>query len=521
MILKSFRLRLALLSALLSGVALVGFGAFAWWVVYDIKLRQVEIDVISNAERESHRMVPADMWRNFGESVLPRLMGSRDPHQLLFLVEDASGEVIYRSPHWPANMDSSKFEWPTTAQPLEAERLERPGFMPPPPPDGMGLGRPPLHPDDIHVDRPPHPHDFLPREALDRNSGELHASQLARPRSVLQTLKIEDTKWEIGLATTQFLRVAIAFDLGAIDEDMQLISNGFIFSVPFALAFIGLGAWFVSGRALNPVRRLNQSIHQLTAQGLDHRIALAGEYGEFAELISGFNAMLERLEKSFKQASRFSADAAHELRTPLTILQGQIELAMTQVEAGSAMQTTLGTILDEVRRLSSISRKLLLLSQADAGRLRLQRVGVNLTAELEGLVEDARMMAVDLAISCEIAAEIYIEADEELLRQIFVNLISNALKYNIKNGWMKVSARQSNEWVYVHVSNASDSMPEESRDKLFERFYRVDSAHNRKIDGAGLGLSLAREIARAHGGELNLTNSDPTKVEFILSLPKF
>jgi signal transduction histidine kinase len=266
---------------------------------------------------------------------------------------------------------------------------------------------------------------------------------------------------------------------------------------------------------------LNHSIHQLTAQGLDHRITLGGEDSEFAELIRGFNAMLERLEKSFKQASRFTADASHELRTPLTILQGQIEQAMTQVEAGSAMQTTLGSILDEVRRLSSISRKLLLLSQADAGRLRLQRTRVNLSTELEGLVEDSKMLESDLAINSEIAPEIYIEADEDLLRQILVNLISNALKYNIENGWMKVIATQSNETVYVHVSNSSNGIPMEAREKLFERFYRVDSAHNRKIDGAGLGLSLAREIARAHGGELNLIDSEPTKVEFKLSLPKF
>jgi heavy metal sensor kinase len=514
-ILKSFRLRLALLSALLSGIALAGFGAFVWWVIYDIKVRQVEIDVVSNAERESHRMVPVDMWRNFGETVLPRLMGSREPRHLLFLVEDASGEVIYRSPHWPANVNSSRFEWPATEPLSEAVRPERRGFMPPPPPDGMGPGRPPLHPDEMPLDRPPPPRGLFPHEEGPR---ELHASQLQRPHSVLQTLKIEDTKWKVGLATSQYSRVAIAFDLEAIDEDMMLIRNGFLFSVPFALVFIGFAAWFISGRALNPVRRLNQSIHQLTAQGLDHRITPGGEDKEFAELINGFNAMLERLEKSFKQASRFSADAAHELRTPLTILQGQIERAMTQVEAGSAMQTTLGTILDEVRRLSSISRKLLLLSQADAGRLRLQRTRVNLSAELEELLEDARMMAADLTISGEIAAGIYIEADEVLLRQILVNLISNALKYNIKNGWMKVIVMQSNERVYVHVSNASNGIPVEARDKLFERFYRVDSSHNRKVDGAGLGLSLSREIARAHGGDLKLINSEPTTVEFILNL---
>ncbi len=520
MILKTFRLRLALLSALLSGIALMCFGVFAWWVVYDIKVRQVLIDVTSNAERESHRSMTAEVWRDFGENVLPRLMSARDPRHLLFLVENASGEILYRSPHWPSNIDSSKFAWPEQMQSSGHGRPESRGFMPPPPPpEGMGLGSPPFPPDQIHFDRPPNLHDHRPHGTAEGRPDELHAFLPRHPNSDLQTLTIGDAKWKVGLATSQDSRVAIAFNLEAVNVDMAMIRNGFLFAVPFALAFIGLGAWFVSGRALKPVRRLNHSIHQLTAQGLDHRITLGGEDSEFAELIRGFNAMLERLEKSFKQASRFTADASHELRTPLTILQGQIEQAMTQVEAGSSMQTTLSTILDEVRRLSSISRKLLLLSQADAGRLRLQRTHVNFSAELEGLVEDTKMMAADLDISSEIAPEIYIEADVDLLRQILVNLISNAIKYNIENGWVRVIVTQSADKVYVHVRNASNGIPMEAREKLFERFYRVDSAHNRKVDGAGLGLSLAREIAGAHGGEINLTCSEQHEVEVVLSMP--
>jgi len=518
MILKSFRLRLALLSALLTGVALLGFGAFAWWTVYDIKVEQVEVDVTSNAERESHSMRPPLAWKDFGETILPRLMSSHDPRQLIFLVENPSGEVIYRSANWPSNIDASVFKWPAVAQPSAPQGAEGRNFMPPPPPDSMWAGRPPLPFGDNRFDRPPPPNGFLPQGAPENGVEELHAGQIPAHHSALQTLNIDHSEWKVGLATSPYSRVAIAFSLESVDADMAAIRNGFLFAAPFALAFIGLAAWFLSGRALKPVTRLNQSIRQLTAQDLDRRITLGGEDREFAELIGGFNAMLERLEKSFKQASRFSADAAHELRTPLTILQGQIERAMTQVEAGSPMQTTLSTFLDEVRRLSSISRKLLLLSQADAGRLRLQRTPVNLTDALEGLVEDAKMMKPDLAISSEITPGIYIEADEDLLRQILINLIRNALKYNIENGWIKVTVTQSNEKVCVNVSNASNGISIEAREKLFERFYRVDSAHNRKVEGAGLGLSLSREIARAHGGELSLIDSELTKVEFMLTL---
>jgi signal transduction histidine kinase len=268
------------------------------------------------------------------------------------------------------------------------------------------------------------------------------------------------------------------------------------------------------------IQRLTATIRRVTAQGLDQRIPTGPEDRDFTGLIAVFNEMLERLERSFKQASRFSADAAHELRTPLTILQGQIERAMNQAEAGSPMQTTLGGILDEVRRLSSISRKLLLLSQADAGRLRLQRTSFDLLSELDGLVEDARMMAPGLAITSEIKPGINVEADADLFRQVLVNLISNALKYNIENGWVKVVTFQSHEQLSIVISNSAKGLPIEARDKLFERFYRVDSSHNRTIDGTGLGLSLSREIVRAHGGELSLLNSKNSKVEFLVTLPR-
>ncbi len=135
------------------------------------------------------------------------------------------------------------------------------------------------------------------------------------------------------------------------------------------------------------------------------------------------------------------------------------------------------------------------------------------------LVEDCKMMAADLTISSEIATGLYLQADQDLLRQILVNLISNAVKYNIENGWMKVVATQASQKIIVKVSNACKGIAVEARDKLFERFYRVDSAHHRKVDGAGLGLGLSREIARAHGGEVSINHSESTDVEFVLTLP--
>lgn len=296
--------------------------------------------------------------------------------------------------------------------------------------------------------------------------------------------------------------------------------TAFLVAVPIALLLIGLGAWAISGRALRPIAKLDAAARRVTAEGLDQRIAGAGEDSEFQQLIEVFNGMLARLERSFEQTRRFSADAAHELKTPLAILQGQLERAINSAEAGSPLQGELTSILDEVRRLSTISRKLLLLSQADAGRLRLHREPFPLSEALTNLVEDTQMLAPSLRVTADIAADIVVSADGSLLQQALHNLISNAIKYNVAAGWIRISARKSGQKIEIQVANASQGIPAAERSRLFERFYRADPARSRQIEGVGLGLALSREIARAHGGELVFAVGEDQSVNFSLTLPQ-
>lgn len=269
----------------------------------------------------------------------------------------------------------------------------------------------------------------------------------------------------------------------------------------------------------NQIRRLTATIREVSAQGLDQRIPTTGEERDFAELIGVFNEMLERLERSFKQAARFSGDAAHELRTPLTILQGRLEQALHAVPSGSAMQVQLAGILDEVRRLSSISQKLLLLAQADGGRLSLRRERCDLTAALRDLAEDARMLAPALRVDTAIAPGLAVAADGGLLRQALHNLIGNAIKYNLADGWLRIDAAATDAGIKVRVANASLGIAAADRALIFERFHRTEAARSRGIAGSGLGLGLAREIARAHGGELTLDDSAGGETVFSLTLP--
>lgn len=265
------------------------------------------------------------------------------------------------------------------------------------------------------------------------------------------------------------------------------------------------------------VERLTATIRRVTAQGLDQRVPYRPETREFAQLIHVFNEMLERLERSFCQASRFSADAAHELKTPLAILQGRIEQAIHHEEAASPAQAMLADILDEVRRLSAITRKLLLLAQADAGRLRLNLAPFDLSAALAEQLEDIQLLAPDLPVTARIAAALIFPADADLMGQLLRNLVGNAVKYNRADGWLAIEAWRQDGGIALRVANAATEAIDGTR--IFERFYRSDDARGRRIEGSGLGLSLAREIARAHGGELKLAATPAGEVGFVLSLP--
>ncbi len=240
--------------------------------------------------------------------------------------------------------------------------------------------------------------------------------------------------WRIGAAKFPNVQVAIAVSLQAVNQEMATIRNIFLVSIPGALVLVASGAWLISGGALRPIGQLTGVIQQVTVKGLDQRIPIGTTDVEFVELIRVFNQMLERLERSFTQASRFSADAAHELKTPLTILQGELERTLQQVKNGSEVQQRLSNLLDEVRRLSGIMRKLLLLSLADAGQMNLYLVEVDMSELLIEMVEDVELLAPHLNVQTDITDGLRVQGDRDLLIQVLQNLLTQILHLQYKRG---------------------------------------------------------------------------------------
>lgn len=466
MIRRSFRLRIALLSAVLAGSALVGFGLISWWLIYQAKLSRLDAELEIQLMRAG-RPRPPERWQT-DETLLNKSFGTNA--QLLII--GADGKVLYRSQEWAKNLDTTNL-WTRQALPPFQSRLPQ--------------GQPPPSP-------PP------------------------KPRFVTQHTATDT--WRVAAVTTPFSKIAIAVSLQAIAQEMAIIRNIFLISIPGVLLLVAAGAWAIAAGSLHSIRRLTKVIGKVTATGLEQRVPIAATDLEFVELIQVFNQMLSRLEHSFKQASRFSADAAHELKTPLAILQGELEQTLQQAQTGSQMQESLSDLLSEVRRLSGIVRKLLLLSLADAGQISLYRVEVNVSDLLKEMLEDIELLAPHLEIQTAIAEDLLIKGDRDLLVQILQNLISNAIKYNLPNGWIRITAAAQGENILINISNCSNEIPASDRVRLFDRFYRGDPARTRQVEGIGLGLSLAREIARAHHGDLILDPTIAGQTGFTLTLPK-
>lgn len=481
---RSFRLRLALLSAVLAGVALCVFGGSAYWLVRDMRIDKLVQEVRENAEREVKQTRGFEDWRRI-EAKMADSLGVGNGRQILLLVEGSDGRPAYRSGHWPASLAADDLPWPALAEPKPAR---------PPGASDVGNGR--------VADTPPAP--FPPQPP---------------PVSTAISRNADGHSWYLGLAAGSRARVAVGVDTAFVGAEIQGVRNAFLLALPVALLMIGLGAWVFSSRAIRPLHKLIDATRHISAEKLDQRIPGQGEDREFAELIMMFNVMLERLEKSFRQSRRFSADAAHELKTPLAILQGQLERIIGNVETGSVLQAELSGVLDEVRRLSTISRKLLLLSQADAGGLNLHRQAYDLSGAIADLVEDIYLLAPELSVASRIEAGLSIQADMNLFPQILHNLISNAIKYNTENGWIDITLSAPEGMASLRISNSSQGIPAAEQERLFERFFRADRAHNRRIDGNGLGLSVSREIARAHGGEIEFQAGMDGSACFVLKIP--
>jgi heavy metal sensor kinase len=346
----------------------------------------------------------------------------------------------------------------------------------------------------------------------------------------------------------------------SLERERELLADiltTLLWVIPITLLIASAGGYFLARKSLAPVVAMSEKAALIGAQNLHERLPVRNFRDELGYLASTFNGLLERLDRSFEQQRRFMADASHELRSPVAIIRGEAEVALSQARQPEEYRESLAIALDEARRLSQIVDDLFTLARADAGEYPLRPRDFYLEELAADCVRAARSMAAarGIALSYEPDGEMPIHADEALVRRLTMNLLDNAIKYTPPGGKINVACKRAGGEYSLSVRDTGPGIPAEAREKIFERFFRLDPARSpspvaiattchsevaaateesllgpRRSQtaqaqsagatvGAGLGLAIARWIAEAHHGRLALLQSDSSGSTFAAFLP--
>ena len=290
---------------------------------------------------------------------------------------------------------------------------------------------------------------------------------------------------------------------------------------PVTLLVAVFGGVFLAGRALSPVDRITGMARRISVRDLGQRLNLRLPNDEIGRLARTFDSMIERLDDAFQRQRRLTADAAHELRTPLTVMKGQVEVALQRERSPTDYQDTLKTVNSEVDRLAGLVGSLLTLARADAGEIRLNVTSVDVGELVSSAVEHLRTAADQKQITMEIESsdDVKVDVDEELILQLLINLLDNAIKYTPDGGRVTVGWSVSDSGIELWVRHTGIGIPQEHLPQIMDRFYRVDDARSRADGGAGLGLAISRWIAEAHNGLLRAESTPNECSTFTVIIP--
>jgi heavy metal sensor kinase len=295
---------------------------------------------------------------------------------------------------------------------------------------------------------------------------------------------------------------------------------------PFILAASTLMGYLLVGRTLQPVDRIVDEVEAISdGRSLHKRLAGLSTGDELARLTSTLNAMLERLERSFASLRRFTADASHELKTPLTVLRSGIERALTHPKVTPEVMEVLDETLGEVNRMTEVVEGLLTLARADEGRTLLHREPVDLRELLGEIAETAGILGEQAGVHVHVSIPddpVVLSADQLRIRQLLLNLLTNAIKYTPSDGRVDIRAEVQPDQVVVSVRDTGIGIAPGDLPHIFDRFWRADPARSRtgERSGVGLGLAISKWIAEAHRGTIRAQSRPGRGTTLTVTLPR-
>lgn len=340
---------------------------------------------------------------------------------------------------------------------------------------------------------------------------------------------LRSTKWHIRVLSIPLEqnehRVAVlqlATKLDVVDVARKELTDILFIIWIVAVLFSGMAVWVTIGQSLKPIGAITETVEQINrADDLSRRIPYSGpEEDEIGSMVSSFNQTLERLEALFTSQQRLLADVSHELRTPLTVIKGNVDL-MRRMKSLDAESLT--SIDQEAGRLTRLVGGLLLLAQAESGKLTLAMQKVELDLLLTEVFQEMSVLAGGkVRLHMNEIDQVYVNGDRDRLKQLFINLTANAIQYTPQGGDVFLSLEHIKDQARVIVRDTGPGIPQEDLPHIFERFYRAEKSRTRgKSTGFGLGLSIVNWIVEKHGGRIEVASQEGKGTTFAVWLPLF
>jgi heavy metal sensor kinase len=312
----------------------------------------------------------------------------------------------------------------------------------------------------------------------------------------------------------------VARSEASLRRELRELLGVMAIGLPFAIGLAAVGGYVLARRALSPIDRLRERAKSITAERLTDRLPVDNPHDELGRLAMTFNEMLGGLDTAFEQMRRFTADASHELRTPLTALRSVGEVALREHRDEQTYRDVIGSMLEEVDRLTRLVDGLLTLSRADAGHTRLVVERVDLVGLSREVSTHLQVLAEEKQQTIELRAPraVFVNADRLALRQALINLLDNAIKYGPARSTIRLRVEDGAADATIDVTDAGPGIAPEHRERIFDRFYRIDAARSRDRGGVGLGLAIARWAVQMNGGRLELEPMAPDGTTFRIRL---
>jgi heavy metal sensor kinase len=315
--------------------------------------------------------------------------------------------------------------------------------------------------------------------------------------------------------------LSVGTPVTATDELLGRPVRIYFVGIPLMLLLVSMVGWFLAGKALQPVAEVAEAARFVSAENLKLRIAAPGTHDELDLLVQRFNEMLNRLEGNFEQMRQFTIHASHELRTPVTAIRGQLEVALLHANTASEYRAAMETAMQDVERLSHIVKTLLFLSEAESGRMALQKGVHDLRTVVAEVVEQLSLTAVEkgVALALEHGDVCPSHIDRQQIERLVSNLVSNALNVTPAGRRVTVRVLLQDIWAEVQVADQGPGIADIHLPHLFDPFYRIRDGERDEEKGLGLGLPVALSIAKAHGGSITVDTRVGQGSTFTARLP--